>query len=200
MIVSMRAVHVAARREPSTFRSRCAVFVIPFLLFSGYSGQLADRLSKRSVLISVKVFEIGVMAAGIAVFFSTRIEWMLVILFLMALHSTIFSPAKYGIVPEMLPDKDLSRANGLLEMSTFVAIVLGTSIGRITVQYVERRRAGRWAWRCSRSPWRDSLTSLRIHARASLAARSRPFQPQSFRRSGHGHAALCSKIVRCGSP
>jgi acyl-[acyl-carrier-protein]-phospholipid O-acyltransferase / long-chain-fatty-acid--[acyl-carrier-protein] ligase len=54
---------------------------------------------------------------------------MLVVLFLMALHSTIFSPAKYGIVPEMLPDKELSRANALLEMSTFVAIVMGTSVG-----------------------------------------------------------------------
>ena len=54
---------------------------------------------------------------------------MLVVLFLMALHSTVFSPAKYGIVPEMLRDRDLSRANALLEMSTFVAIVLGTSVG-----------------------------------------------------------------------
>src|SRR5437879_12556539 len=54
---------------------------------------------------------------------------MLVVLFLMALHSTVFSPAKYGLVPEILPDRDLSRANALLEMSTFVAIVLGTSIG-----------------------------------------------------------------------
>ena len=58
---------------------------------------------------------------------------MLVVLFLMALHSTVFSPAKYGIVPEMLPDADLSRANALLEMSTFVAIVLGTSIGSLPV-------------------------------------------------------------------
>ncbi len=129
MIVSMRAVHVAASTGTEYVSIALAVFVIPFFLFSGYSGQLADRLSKRTVLVAVKVFEIGVMALGIAVFFSTRIELMLVILFLMALHSTIFSPAKYGIVPEMLPDKDLSRANALLEMTTFVAIVLGTSLG-----------------------------------------------------------------------
>ena len=64
---------------------------------------------------------------------------MLAVLFLMALHSTIFSPAKYGIVPEMLPDADLSRANGLLEMSTFVAIVLGTSIGSFLFSRVEKR-------------------------------------------------------------
>jgi acyl-[acyl-carrier-protein]-phospholipid O-acyltransferase/long-chain-fatty-acid--[acyl-carrier-protein] ligase len=102
--------------------------VLPFLLFSGYSGHLSDRISKRSVMISVKVFEIGVMGLGLAVFFTESLNWMLLVLFLMAVHSTIFSPAKYGIVPEMLPDKDLSRANGLLEMTTFMAIVLGTSL------------------------------------------------------------------------
>ena len=68
-------------------------------------------------------------------FFTNRMEWMLVVLFLMALHSTVFSPAKYGFVPELLDDKDLSRANGLLEMTTFVAIVLGTSIGSFLFAY-----------------------------------------------------------------
>src|SRR3970282_1577077 len=58
---------------------------------------------------------------------------MLVTLFLMALHSTFFGPYKYGILPEMLPDKELSRANGLLEMSTFLAIICGTSIGSLTI-------------------------------------------------------------------
>src|ERR1035438_5512596 len=132
ILVSMRAVDVAANTGSNSdtyLALSMVVFVIPFLLFSGYSGHLADVVSKRKVLISVKVFEIFVMVLGLAAFFSTRIELMLVVLFLMALHSTVFSPAKYGIVPEMLPDKDLSRANGLLEMSTFVAIVLGTSIG-----------------------------------------------------------------------
>jgi acyl-[acyl-carrier-protein]-phospholipid O-acyltransferase/long-chain-fatty-acid--[acyl-carrier-protein] ligase len=54
---------------------------------------------------------------------------MLAIVFLMGLHAAFFSPAKYGILPEMLPDRDLSRGNGLLEMSTFMAIILGTSAG-----------------------------------------------------------------------
>src|SRR5436309_13351642 len=131
IIVSMRAVHVAASTGSGSEYLALAgvVFVLPFLLFSGYSGHLADAVSKRTVLISVKIFEILVMLLALAAFFSTRMELMLLVLFLMALHSTLFSPAKYGIVPEMLPDKELSRANALLEMSTFVAIVLGTSIG-----------------------------------------------------------------------
>src|SRR5580700_854162 len=89
LIVSMRAVDVAAhsgKGSSSVFLSLAsAVFVIPALLFSGYSGHLADAVSKRKVLISVKIFEICVMLLGLAVFFSTRIELMLIVLFLMAL-------------------------------------------------------------------------------------------------------------------
>src|SRR5689334_22870456 len=150
IIVSMRAVHVAASAGGAYLSIAGAVFVIPFLLFSGYSGHLADAISKRKVLIAVKVFEIFVMGLGLAAFFSTSIELMLVVLFLMALHSTIFSPAKYGIVPEMLPDKDLSRANALLEMSTFVAIVLGTSIGSFLFMAMKNE------------PWKMGLVMLGV--------------------------------------
>jgi acyl-[acyl-carrier-protein]-phospholipid O-acyltransferase/long-chain-fatty-acid--[acyl-carrier-protein] ligase len=134
-IVSLRAVEVAASAGLDYLSMAGAVFVLPFLLFSGYSGHLADKVSKRTVMIAVKVFEIGAMTMGLAVFFTNRMEWMLAVLFLMALHSTIFSPAKYGFVPELLDDKDLSRANGLLEMTTFVAIVLGTSISSFLFAY-----------------------------------------------------------------
>jgi acyl-[acyl-carrier-protein]-phospholipid O-acyltransferase/long-chain-fatty-acid--[acyl-carrier-protein] ligase len=131
IVVSMRAVQVAAGSGSANLALAGAVFVAPFLLFSGYAGHLADAVSKRTVLVSVKVFEVAVMLLGLAVFFSSRVELMLVVLFLMAVHSTVFSPAKYGIVPEMLGDEDLSRANALLEMSTFVAIVLGTAAGSL---------------------------------------------------------------------
>ncbi len=168
IIVSMRAVHVAAKTGSGSeyLALAGAVFVLPFLLFSGYSGHLADAFSKRKVLISVKVFEVLVMGLGLAAFFSTRIELMLVVLFLMALHSTIFSPAKYGIVPEMLADRDLSRANALLEMSTFVAIVLGTSLGSFLFTLWRER------------PWNMGLATLGV-ALAGLAvsfkiARVRP--------------------------
>ena len=109
-----------------------AVFILPFLPFSGYAGYLADVISKRKVLIACKFLEIAIMLALIpALMLSPQgIYWpMLAILFMMAVHSTFFSPAKYGLVPEALPASELSRANGLLEMSTFVAIVLGTQVG-----------------------------------------------------------------------
>ena len=131
IIVSLRAVHIVADADRSgTYLSiAAAIFVIPSLFFAGWSGHLADAVSKRKVLIGVKAFEIFAMAVGILTFFSANVAWMFIVLFLMAVHSTVFSPAKYSIVPEMVNDRDLSRANALVEMTTLVAIVLGTAIG-----------------------------------------------------------------------
>ncbi len=128
-----------------------AVFTLPSLLFSGYAGHLADAVSKRSVLIAVKAFEIAIMLFGLATLRAGWVEGMLGVVFLMGLHAAIFSPAKYGIVPEMLADRDLSRANALLEMSTFVAIVLGIAGGGVLVARVESARPGASAW----SRWRS---------------------------------------------
>lgn len=133
IVVSLFAVETAARSGGgSAYLSIAgALFILPFFLFSGYAGHLADVFNKRSILITTKSFEIVAMTLALLAFLSGRIELMLGILFLMALQSTFFSPAKYGILPEMLPYSELSRANGLLEMSTFLAIILGTSIGSV---------------------------------------------------------------------
>ncbi|MGH7828176.1 MAG: acyl-[ACP]--phospholipid O-acyltransferase [Candidatus Binatia bacterium] len=133
IIVSLAALDMALHAGSRSFYISLIglLFILPFALFSGYAGQLADTYSKRSVLVSVKAFEIVAMGLGLLAFLYGRIEPMLGIVFLMGLHSTFFSPAKYGILPEMLPEKDLSRGNGLLEMSTFLAIILGTSLGGI---------------------------------------------------------------------
>ena len=76
-----------------------AVFTLPSLLFSGYSGHLADLVSKRRVLIGVKLFEIAIMLFGLTTLITGWTEGMLLVVFLMGLHAAIFSPAKYGIVP-----------------------------------------------------------------------------------------------------
>ncbi len=131
IVLSMVAVNMAATPgSGSAYVSLVgAVFILPYLLFSGYAGHLADAYNKRKVLIVTKSFEVVAIGFGLFAFISGRIEWMLVTLFLMSLHSTFFSPAKYGALPEMLRSEDLSRANGLIEMSTFLAIILGTSAG-----------------------------------------------------------------------
>lgn len=131
MVLSLFAVQMAAGTEAggSYIPLIGAIFILPFLLFSGYAGYMADVFSKRHVLVATKTFEIVAMGLGCVAFLTGRIEPMLGVLFLMALQSTVFSPAKYGILPEILPNKDLSRGNGLVEMSTFLAIVLGTTVG-----------------------------------------------------------------------
>ena len=132
-VVSVLAVGMAASQAAGSryLSEGLAVFILPFFLFSGYAGHLADVHNKRTVLIATKFFEIFAMAMAFFAFFAHRIPVMMAVLFLTSLQATFFSPAKYGIVPEMLPDRDLSRANGLLEMSTFVAAILGTSIGGV---------------------------------------------------------------------
>ena len=107
------------------------IFILPYFFFSGYAGHLSDVLTKRAVLISAKSCEIVVMSLALLALWSGRIELMVAALFSVGLKATFFSPAKYAILPEMFPDRELSRANGLLEMSTFLAIILGTSIGGV---------------------------------------------------------------------
>jgi acyl-[acyl-carrier-protein]-phospholipid O-acyltransferase/long-chain-fatty-acid--[acyl-carrier-protein] ligase len=133
MIVSLGAVEFAASRVLGAryLAIAGAVFVLPFLLFAGYAGQIADRFSKTRVLQVTKAFEIVIMLAGLAALEARSIHLLLVVLFLLALQANMFSPAKYGIVPEMLDASAISRANGLLEFSTFVAIVLGSSVGSL---------------------------------------------------------------------
>src|SRR5688572_4013222 len=101
----------------------------PYLVFSNYAGQLADRYSKRSVLIATKSLEIVAMAAALGAFFVGNIIAMIVVLFFMGAQSALYSPAKYGCLPELLPNRDLSRGNALVEMSTFLAIIVGGVLG-----------------------------------------------------------------------
>src|SRR5690348_12904637 len=135
LVVSLLAVLVATNKTASgTYLSIAGfVFVAPFLLFSGYAGQLADKFEKRTVVVVTKTFEIAAMAMAVFALRSGDINWMLAVLFLTATQATFFSPAKYGIVPELVGEKHLARANGLLEMSTFVAIILGTMGGSYLV-------------------------------------------------------------------
>ena len=133
MIVSVGAVELAANQQLGSryLALAGAVFVLPFLLFAGYAGQLSDRFSKTRVLQITKAFEIVIMGFGMLALYARSIEMLLVVLFLLALQANFFSPAKYGILPEMLSEAQLTCANGLVELTTFAAIVLGTSVGSI---------------------------------------------------------------------
>lgn len=111
------------------------LFVVPFILFSPYAGYLADRFSKRRVLVWVKFAEILVMGAA---FLGVLGDWVLYpIVFFMATQSAFFGPSKYGILPEMVDATRLVRANSWVNSVTMVAILLGT-VGATIVMGTER--------------------------------------------------------------
>src|SRR5258708_7965850 len=102
------------------------LFAIPFILFSMFGGFLADRFSKRSVIIGVRFSDLPVMITPPAGLATGRLWLAITAMVLMSVHSAIFAAPKYGILPEMLSEKELSWGNGILELGTFIAIILGT--------------------------------------------------------------------------
>jgi acyl-[acyl-carrier-protein]-phospholipid O-acyltransferase/long-chain-fatty-acid--[acyl-carrier-protein] ligase len=105
------------------------VFSIPFVLMSGIAGYLSDRFSKQPIIRLCKLAEIGVTLLALAAFLCygwTGMFGTWFVLFLMGTHSTFFGPGKYGILPELFPARDLARANGIILMTTFLAIIFGT--------------------------------------------------------------------------
>ena len=113
------------------------LFILPFVLFSGIAGQLADRYDKALVLKAVKAFEIVIMCAASVGFALASIEILLAALFMMGVHSTFFAPAKYGLLPEVLAEKELVGGNALVEMGTFVSILLGTLVAGVLAAHGE---------------------------------------------------------------
>ncbi|WP_052162160.1 MFS transporter [Aquabacterium sp. NJ1] len=102
-----------------------ALFILPFVLLSATAGQWADKYDKGTIMRGVKVLEIGVMVlAGIG-FWMQLVPLLLGCVFLMGLHSTLFGPVKYAYLPQHLSERELTGGNGMVEMGTFVAILLG---------------------------------------------------------------------------
>jgi len=105
------------------------LFSMPFVLFSMTGGWLADRFSKRQVTIWTKVMEIGAMTVATIGLATHQTALTLVALGLVATQAALFGPSKYGLLPELLPAKRLSWGNGVIELGTFLAIIVGTITG-----------------------------------------------------------------------
>jgi 1-acyl-sn-glycerol-3-phosphate acyltransferase len=114
-----------------------ALFILPFLLFSATSGQLADKYDKRTLIIFVKRLEMFIMALAAWGFFSANIPILLGCTFLMGLHSTLFGPVKFAYLPHHLNERELMGGNGMVEMGTFVAILLGNVAGGLIIAVPE---------------------------------------------------------------
>ena len=110
-----------------------AVFILPFVLLSATSGQLADKYDKATVMRFIKWFEIVIMGLAIWGFVTQGVALLLGCLFLMGVHSTLFGPVKYAYLPQHLNDQEITGGNGMVEMGTFVAILLGQLAGGLLV-------------------------------------------------------------------
>ena len=119
------------------------IFTLPLVLLSLVGGTLADRISKRTVIITIKFVEVLLMAAGTVALWLNPVGGVLPLIVLcgMGVHSALFSPSKYGILPELIPHERLAAGNGLLELWTFAAILSGTAAGGLFLQL-----AGAHSW------------------------------------------------------
>ena len=114
------------------------LFYAPWAIFCTVAGYLADRYSKRNALVLWKVAEVGITALACVGFYLGRGSaptigpWIVLgTVFLMGMHSAFFVPAKYGVMPEILPPHLLSKGNGILESLSFLAVILGTVTGGV---------------------------------------------------------------------
>ncbi len=110
-----------------------ALFIAPFMLFSATSGQMADKLEKSWFIRRVKDAEIVVMLIGAAGLTLQSAPLVYVAIFLLGLQSTVFGPVKYSYLPQHLDAHEVTGGNGMVEMGTFVAILLGTISGGLLI-------------------------------------------------------------------
>ncbi|SFC07025.1 1-acyl-sn-glycerol-3-phosphate acyltransferases [Polaromonas sp. OV174] len=114
-----------------------ALFILPFLLFSATSGQLTDKFEKTRVIRFVKNLEVVIMLIAAFGFMSKNVNVQVPVLlgctFMMGLHSTLFGPVKFAYLPQALNERELTGGNGMVEMGTFVAILLGNIVGGLIV-------------------------------------------------------------------
>jgi len=105
------------------------LFILPFFLFSATAGQLAEKYDKAAIIRAVKVFEIAIMLCAVVALHFRSVPFLLGLLFMMGVHSTLFGPVKYSILPQHLHESELIGGNAWVEAATFLAILLGTMLG-----------------------------------------------------------------------
>lgn len=163
-----------------------ALFALPFILFSMAGGYLADRFSKRAVAIGTKIAEILIMLLATAALWWNEPALLLATVFLMGAQSAFFGPTKYGLLPELLPERKLSWGNGVIELGTFLAIVAGTIAGGWLFEVLTGKQvwAGAvlvllavlgtgWSFGISRVPAADPAKKFRFNVINDLAQQLR---------------------------
>lgn len=129
VLITFQAAHWTTTKPEILANLAAGIFILPFFLFSATAGQLADKYDKARLARMVKVFEIGIMLLACVGFAMENLAVLFCALFLLGLHSTVFGPVKYAILPQHLQETDLIGGNALVEAGTFVAILIGTLVG-----------------------------------------------------------------------
>ena len=129
IMIAFQAAQLTATQVNLYVNLAAGLFILPFFLFSATSGQIAEKYEKSQLIRGVKLLEVGIMLLAAAGFWMANPNFLMVVLFLLGTQATLFGPVKYGILPQHLRDHELVGANGLVEMGTFVAILLGTMLG-----------------------------------------------------------------------
>ncbi len=132
-------IHIKSPEHSNTILAAAgAIFVIPFLLFATTAGTLADRFSKRSIITITRFIEIAIMSGAVIMIAFQSMIGGYIILFLMATSSAIFSPCKFGIIPEIVKKEKISHYNGLLTATTYLAIIVGTFLASLLADITHR--------------------------------------------------------------
>ncbi len=152
-----------------------ALFALPFILFSMTGGFLADRFSKRSVTIGTKWMEVGVMSFSLLALSRGSLAFESVGVFLISSQAALFGPSKYGLLPEILPEKELSWGNGVIELGTFLASIAATVAAGFLAYYFrgEQHWSGVILLACTLLGLAASLSVSRVPA-ANPARRFNP--------------------------
>jgi 1-acyl-sn-glycerol-3-phosphate acyltransferase len=133
IFVAFQAVATSSLDANALVNLAGAIFILPFMLLSATAGQLADKYEKSRLIRLIKLFEIAIMAVAVYGFWRRDVVLLFTGLALMGVHSTLFGPVKYAILPQHLKVEELVGGNGLVGMGTFIAILLGTIAGGLVV-------------------------------------------------------------------
>jgi len=129
-LVLITALMGLSQQMQSTYTNLApALFILPFFFFSATAGQLAEKYEKTVIIRGVKLFEIAAMAIAAYGFYTHHASLLLVVLFMMGMHSTVFGPIKYSILPQALKPEELTGGNGLVETGTALSILFGMMLG-----------------------------------------------------------------------
>nr|WP_010132681.1 MFS transporter [Microbulbifer agarilyticus] len=141
-LIVMIAFRLAASEANFLINLAAGLFILPFFLFSATAGQVADKTDKSVLIQRIKIAEIGIVTFGVIALYSGNNALCLAVLFALGVQSAFFGPVKYAILPQHLKKPELVSGNALVEMGTFVSILLGTIVGGLLAGYTGAGQSG----------------------------------------------------------